>query len=63
MTTSQWEDFISVLPELDYQLLQLKQAQTSDEEIRQTLNLTPKKLQKRWSALLERAAEYRNREV
>jgi len=63
MTTSQWEDFLSDLSELEAQLLQLKQAHASDEEILQALRLTPKKLQKRWSALLERAAQYRNRDA
>ena len=63
MTTSQWEDFRGELSDLDQELLHLKQAQASDEEIRQALGLTAKKLQKRWSALLERAAQYRNLEA
>jgi len=60
MYTEQWEVFIAQLDESLKQLLQLKQAHKSDAEIAQALNITPKKVQKRWTEILALAWQIRN---
>jgi len=63
MYTPQWEAFIAQLSPQYQQLLQLKQAQKSDEEIAKILKWTLKQVQKRWTMLLELASKARNSEL
>ncbi|WP_204104821.1 MULTISPECIES: HetZ-related protein [Spirulina sp. CCY15215] len=60
MTETQWDEFIGKLSPQQLQILELRREEKSDEDILQILNLTPKKLQKRWTELLEIAAQVRN---
>ncbi len=60
LSTSQWEELIAKLTPEQQFILELKQSQVADPEIMKRLKLTEKKLQMRWSALLEIAAELRN---
>jgi hypothetical protein len=60
LSTQQWEDFLAQLSAEQQQLLQLKQASASDQEIMQTLKLTAKQFQKRWSSVLDAARHVRN---
>jgi len=63
MYTPQWEAFVTQLAPQYQELLQLKQAQTSDEEIAKALKWTPKQVQKRWAQLLELASKARNSDL
>lgn len=63
MSYQQWELFDSKLESLQKKLLQLKQANQSDQQIAKALNITPKKVQKLWSQVLELASKTRNSEV
>ncbi|NDJ18686.1 HetZ-related protein [Myxacorys almedinensis A] len=60
LSAQQWDTFLEQLSVDQQQLLQLKQAKASDQEIMQTLKLTVKQLQKRWAALLDIARQARN---
>jgi hypothetical protein len=60
LSTQQWEDFLAQLSAEQQQLLQLKQTSASDQEIMQTLKLTAKQFQKRWSGVLDAARHARN---
>ncbi|WP_455390406.1 HetZ-related protein [Oscillatoria salina] len=60
MTEQQWEVFIETLSDQQRQLLELKREKKSDEEIAQALGCTTKKVQKRWTELLEAAWKTRN---
>jgi hypothetical protein len=60
LSTSQWDELIAKLTPEQQLILELKQSQVADPEIMKRLKLTEKKLQMRWSALLEIAAELRN---
>jgi DNA-binding protein Fis len=60
LSTQQWDIFLGTLSVDQQQLLQLKQAKADDQEIMQTLRLTAKQLQKRWSTLLDVARQVRN---
>lgn len=60
MPPQQWEAFVNKLTPQDRQLLDLKRAQKSEQEIAQVLKCTPKQLQKRWTQLLNLAWEARN---
>ncbi|MBD1940201.1 HetZ-related protein [Microcoleus sp. FACHB-68] len=60
MPPQQWETFVNKLTPQDRQLLDLKCAQKSEQEIAQVLKCTPKQLQKRWTQLLNLAWEARN---
>lgn len=62
MPPQQWEAFQSNLSDEQKQLLQLKRAGGTDQEIAQALKCTPKQVQKRWAALLEVAWLSRNSE-
>jgi len=63
MYTPQWESFVTQLAPQYQELLQLKQTQTSDEEIAKVLKWTPKQVQKRWTQLLELASKARNSDL
>lgn len=63
MPTQQWQAFFEQLSPQQQQLLNLKQAQKSDDEIAKTLKWTAKQVQKRWSQLLELAWKTRNSEI
>ena len=63
MPTQQWQAFFEQLSPQQQQLLKLKQAQKSDDEIAKTLKWTAKQVQKRWSHLLELAWKTRNSEI
>ncbi len=60
MPQKQWQAFLSKLNPQQRQLLDLKRAGTSEPEIAQALQCTPKQVQKRWTALLDLAWEARN---
>ncbi|MCW6036062.1 HetZ-related protein [Spirulina subsalsa FACHB-351] len=60
MTYDQWQQFQSQISEGDRELLALKQNQVSDAEIQTRLGCSAKKLQKRWTALLDLASKMRN---
>ncbi|UBF24652.1 HetZ-related protein [Kovacikia minuta CCNUW1] len=60
LSTHQWQIFTSQLSPDQQQLLNLKKAHASDQEIMQALKCTPKQLHKRWGQLLELARQTRN---
>jgi hypothetical protein len=60
MSSNQWDVFVGQLDPQQQQLLALKQAHKSDQEIAKALSCTPKQLQKRWTGLLELAWKTRN---
>ncbi|WP_239033333.1 HetZ-related protein [Leptothermofonsia sichuanensis] len=60
LSTQQWQRFLDQLSPEQHQLLELKQAHVSDQEIGRRLKCTPKQLQKRWGHLLELARQTRN---
>jgi DNA-binding CsgD family transcriptional regulator len=60
MVPQTWQSFLQTITPEQQQLIQLKRAQRTDQEIAQQLNCTPKQAQKRWSQLLELAWEFRN---
>lgn len=60
LSTPQWEIFLNQLTLEQRQLLDLKQAQTSEPEIAKTLKWTTKQVQKRWGQLLDLARQVRN---
>jgi tetratricopeptide (TPR) repeat protein len=60
MSSKLWESFVGQLNEQQQQLLSLKQAQKSEQEIAKALSWTPNQVQKRWTALLELAWKTRN---
>lgn len=62
MPLQQWDTFLGDLSEEQQQLLNLKRSGASDAEIAQEIKCTPKQVQKRWSALLEKAWQSRNTE-
>ena len=62
MSTLAWEEFWGQLSPQSQQILKLKQARQSDEEIAKALKLTLKQVQKRWTKLLEMAWKARNAE-
>jgi hypothetical protein len=60
LTDRQWEIFANQLSIEQQSLVQLKQANHSNESIAKSLRLTEKKFQLRWSELLHLAAQIRN---
>ncbi|NES85866.1 MAG: HetZ-related protein [Moorea sp. SIO2B7] len=60
MTSKQWQKFIAQLSPQQQQMLQLKREKQSPQGIAQTLNLTPKKVQKGWMEILALAWKIRN---
>jgi hypothetical protein len=60
LTTVQWDELTTKITPEQQLILELKQSKIADREIMKQLKLTEKKLQMRWSALLEIAAELRN---
>ncbi len=60
LTSVQWDQLISSLNPEQQLILELKQTKVADSEIMKQLKLTSKKLQMRWSAILEMAAVCRN---
>jgi hypothetical protein len=60
MTTPQWEEFVKQLSVEQQNILELKQLQQSNQEIAKALGLTPKKIQKAWTFILEMAWKVRN---
>ncbi len=60
LTDKQWSVFVAQLSIEQQTLLQLKQASHSNESIMKNLRLTEKKLQLRWSELLNLSAQIRN---
>ncbi len=60
LITAQWDELLVKLTPEQHHILELKQAKVADREIMKQLKLTEKKLQMRWSAILEMAAELRN---
>lgn len=60
LSAQQWQRFLERLTPEQQRLLQLKQAQASDQEIMKELKCTPKQLQKRWEKLLDTARQTRN---
>lgn len=60
LTSQQWEHFQANVTLKQSELLRLKQAALSDQEISKQLNLTATQMRKQWSKLLEQAWEIRN---
>jgi DNA-binding protein Fis len=60
LTPQQWSDFLSELSSEQIQLLKLKKAGATEQEITQSLKCTAKQLQKRWGDLLDVARQMRN---
>lgn len=60
LTPPQWQLFTAQLSPEQQTLIELKQSNLSNEAIVQSLKLTEKKLQLRWSELLDLAARLRN---
>lgn len=60
LSSKQWDAFVGQLDPMQQQLLDLKRAKKSDEEIVKALKITPKQIQKRWTQLLEIASRVRN---
>ncbi|MFW6359916.1 MAG: hypothetical protein ACOC0N_11985, partial [Chroococcales cyanobacterium] len=60
LTQTEWEEFVTQLSPQQQQLLAKKQEKRSDTEIGQAIGLTPKKVQKQWTEILEIAAKIRN---
>ncbi|AFY40654.1 hypothetical protein Lepto7376_4560 [[Leptolyngbya] sp. PCC 7376] len=60
LTDSQWEKFSDDLNDLQLEILELRGEQLSDKAIATEVGLTPKKVQKQWTAILEMAWEIRN---
>lgn len=63
LNSHKWSQLLSQISEEQRLLLQLKKDKKSDQEIAKVLGCTPKKVQKRWTQLLELAAQVRNHEV
>ncbi len=55
-----WQEFQQQLSPEQQKLLALKQAHYTDSQISKTLGLSAKQLQKRWTAILSLASQYRN---
>jgi hypothetical protein len=60
MSSKLWDAFVVQLDEAQQQLLTLKQAHKTDQEIAKAIGCTPKQVQKRWTHLLELAWKTRN---
>lgn len=60
MPLQQWDAFLGDLTEEQQQLLELKRSGANDQQIAQAIKCTPKQVQKRWAALLEKAWQSRN---
>jgi hypothetical protein len=60
MAPQAWRAFIDQLSDEQQQMVELKRAQASDQEIAAQLRITLKQVQKRWSKILELAWEFRN---
>lgn len=60
LSAQQWQVFVTKISSEHQQMLQLKKANKTDEEIGKILKLTAKQLQKRWTELLAMAWKYRN---
>lgn len=56
----QWEQFLTELSPIQQQILAMKQQKKSYLEIAKSINLTPKKVEKQWTKLLELAWKIRN---
>ncbi len=56
----QWEQFLTELSPQQQQILEMKQEKKSYQEIAKIVNLTPKKVEKQWTKLLELAWKIRN---
>ena len=61
LTDSQWEKFCDELNDLQLEIIELRREQLSDKAIAAEVGLTPKKVQKQWTAILEMAWEIRNK--
>ena len=62
LNSHKWSQFLGQISEEQRLLLQLKKEKKSDKDIAKVLGCTPKKVQKRWTQLLELAAQVRNNE-
>lgn len=60
LTTGQWDELLGVLNPEQQLILELKQSKVADSEIMKRLKLTEKKLQMRWSSILEISTKLRN---
>lgn len=60
LTAVQWDELINLLNPEQQLILELKQSKVADAEIMKRLKLTEKKLQMRWSAILEISTKLRN---
>lgn len=60
LSAQEWQRFLDKLTPEQHRLLELKQAQATDDAIVRELKCTSKQLQKRWEALLDLARQTRN---
>lgn len=63
LTPQQWQKFLAQLTPQQRDILALQQEKKSTEEISKSLRLTPKKVQKQWTTLLELAWTIRNEDT
>jgi hypothetical protein len=65
MTPNQWGAFLATLPQDQRRLIELKQADSSQDqgEIARLLGWTPKKVDRTWTQLLKQAWQYRNQRL
>lgn len=60
LTPTQWEIFCDQLSDTQLEIIELRQEKLSDKAIATEIGLTPKKVQKQWTAILDMAWEMRN---
>lgn len=60
LTATQWETLCDQLTDTQLAILELRREQLSDKAIAAEVGLTPKKVEKQWTAILEMAWEMRN---
>ena len=65
MTPNQWGAFLATLPQDQRRLIELKQADSSQDqgEIARLLGWTPKRVERTWTQLLKQAWQYRNQRL
>lgn len=60
MTSERWEEFLQQISPEQRQILEMKRAGETDKAIGNTIECTPKQVQKRWAKLLDLAWTFRN---
>jgi hypothetical protein len=63
LTTAQWDVFCDELNDVQLEIIELRREKLSDKAIAAEMGLTPKKVQKQWTQILELAWEMRNQKA